>query len=281
MLRVTFGIAALVAAGVGAWQVGSALQSNAQDVDGPPVGPPELVTDGVLNQDWLVRTLALPKRSTLMGLDLERLRSRLLADGQVAEATLVRRFPSTLSVHLSERTPVARLRAQAGDGTPKDYLVARDGVVYPGFGYSADLVASLPWLDGVRLERQGSGFAPIAGMQAAASLLSTARLDDEPLYLTWRVVSLARLASDGEIEVRTQDGLKAVFGTQEDFLRQLARLDVVIDTARTQTGTARLSAVNLTYGGQVPATFATNAPPAAAAAPASFSITAPSTNREF
>ena len=95
------------------------------------------------------------------------------------------------------------------------------------------MVDSLPWLDGVKLSRQGEGFAPIDGMATVSDLLATATLEAEPLYRTWRVVSLARLGSDDEIEVRTRGGLRVIFGTGEDFLRQLARLDIVLDTAGT------------------------------------------------
>ena len=75
-------------------------------------------------------------------------------------------------------------------------------------GFDPAMVATLPWLDGVKLARRGAGFAPIAGMKAVADLLASAKLEAEGLYRTWQVVSLARLASDGEIEVHTRDGMK-------------------------------------------------------------------------
>ncbi len=62
-----------------------------------------------------------------------------------------------------------------------------------------------------------------------SDLLASAKLEAENLYRTWEVVSLARLASDGEIEVRTRDGMRVVFGTHEDYLRQIARLDLLVD----------------------------------------------------
>ncbi len=276
-LRAAAGALALAAAGWGAWQVAAALETGRLAEEAQPIGPPVLVTDGVLNQAWLLRTLALPRRATLMSLDLGRLRARLLADGQVEAATLIRNFPATLSVHLAERTPVARIEAQAGGGLPQELLVARDGVVYSGVGYAPGLIASLPWLAGIRLEREGGGFAPVAGMPIVAELLAEARLEDEPLFRTWRVISLARLASDGEIEVRTQDGLKAVFGTDDTFARQLARLDLVLDTAKAPDGAGRVSEVDLALGRQVPVAFASNPP--AQASP--FSTNAFPSAREF
>ena len=76
------------------------------------------------------RTLAIPSNATLMGLDLIKLRSRVLADAQVSSATIVRNFPDTLTVRISERSPVARLMAQSGgDAAPDASRLAGRGRV--------------------------------------------------------------------------------------------------------------------------------------------------------
>ncbi|HZP59847.1 MAG TPA: FtsQ-type POTRA domain-containing protein [Opitutaceae bacterium] len=235
-----------------------------------PLKDVTLVTDGVLDHAWVVRTLALPKNASLMTLDLYALRARLLADGQVCAAVLTRNFPATLAVSLQERAPVARLMAQIGAAAPRALLVARDGVVYDGEDYAPALLNSLPWLDGVRLVRSGRGFAPIDGMETVADLLATARNQAEPLYRSFQVVSLAHLAADGELLVRTKEIPEVTFNTRDDFFRQLARLDYVLDLARTQPDKP-LKSVNLADGLQVPVALETNlaAPPAVrVAAPA-------------
>ena len=79
-------------------------------------------------------------------------------------------------------------------------------------------------------------------------------MEAEHLYRTWQVVSLARLESDGEIEVRDRSVAKIFFGTNEDFFRQLARLDLLLDTARKQTEKSP-NVINLSIGAQVPVTF--------------------------
>jgi POTRA domain, FtsQ-type len=251
-------VAAMAAVCWGAWQVFAAVRGDGRDLpagaQGEPIREVRLETDGVLDQPWLVRTLGLPRVATLMGLDLGQLHDRVLAGGQVSSVAIIRHFPSTLTVRISERTPVARLLAQVGGGEPKPFLVARDGVVYQGQGYDQAMVGSLPWLDGVALARRGAGFAPIEGMETAADLLARAKLDAEPLYRTWRVISLARLQSDGEIEVRAVGGLKIVFGAQEDFDRQLGRLDLVLDAARARPDQP-VREVNLSLGPQVPVSF--------------------------
>jgi cell division protein FtsQ len=91
-------------------------------------------------------------------------------------------------------------------------------------------------------------------MEPTAELLAKAKLEAEQLYGTWRSVSLARLASDGELEVTTQDGARIIFGTNQDFFRQLANLDAILEVAKTRPDKA-LRVINLALGGDVPVTF--------------------------
>lgn len=204
-------------------------QSVAKTADTVPVKEIALTTDGVLDQHWIKSTLALPRMASLMELDLMQLRDRLLSSGQVHTATLTRRFPATLAVTVSERSPVARVMAQLGTAEPQQFLVARDGVVYAGTGYDSSMVDSLVWLDGVKLVRDGARFQPIAGMESAADLLAKARNEAPHLYATWKVISLARLESDRELRVRAANIEQIVFSTTDDYFRQLARLDVLSD----------------------------------------------------
>jgi len=270
-VRAAVGAVVLGGAAWGAWEVAAVLREN-------PAALPDsaktdrvkslvLVTDGVLDRNWLARTLAIPSNAALMGLDLIKLRSRVLADAQVSSATIVRNFPDTLMVRISERSPVARLMAQSGGDAPRMLLVSRDGVVFEGAGFDPAMVASLPWLDGVKLVRRGPAIAPIDGMDAVAGLFASAKLEAENLYRTWQVVSLARLASDGEIEVHTRGGMRVVFGTNEDYLRQIARLDLLIDASSDPTRPLR--EVNLALGSQVPVAYGTAAPTLGDPAPAS------------
>jgi cell division protein FtsQ len=222
-------------------------------VKGVPVRDITLRTDGVLDKETVLRTLALPKTVALMELDLFALRERLLATGQVQTAVLARKFPDILSVAITERSPVARIMAQIGDEQPKAYLVSRDGVIFSGSGFDDALIKSLPYLDGVVLRRNGQGFAPIDGMEKVAELLGTVHTNAPQLYRDWSVVSLARLASDGEILVRAKDVAEITFGTREDFYKQIAQLDYILDEMRTQTDRPPLHSVNLAIGGaQVP-----------------------------
>jgi len=163
-----------------------------------------------------------------------------------------------LTVRISERSPVARLMAQAEGSAPAMLLVSRDGVAFSGTGFDPAMVETLPWVDGIKVTRVGKGLAPIEGMRAVSDLLASAKLEAENLYRTWRVISLARLATDGEIEVHTRDGMKITFGTREDYLRQIARLDLLVDASGDPTRPLR--EVNLALGAQVPVAYGKASP---------------------
>ena len=225
-------------------------------VHSEPVREIVVLTNGVLNREWVAHTLALPTRTTLMALDLAVLHRKLMASGQVSVAVLTRNFPDTLVVTLQERTPVARL--QVADGlVQRQLLVAKDGVVYEGANYEKSLLASLPWLAGFSLRRAATGgYEPIPGMEIVSNLLTTAQLQAPHLYREWLFVSLARLAEQRELVVKAQDIPEIVFSAREDFFRQLAQLDYIIDTTRQQLTDPQLQSVNLALGPQVPVKLA-------------------------
>ncbi len=249
------------ALGWGVWQVAGALRTNPRAMPAAakavPIKHVELQTSngGVLDDAWLGRTLALAKGISLMELDLERLRARVLADGQVLTATLTRNFPDRLTVQVSERSPVARIKVSAGTEA-QVMLVARDGVVYLGSNYDPLMLATLPWLGGFTLKPQGAAFRPIPGMDHVADLLARAQYEATHLYITWQIVSLERLESDHELEVTTKNGSRIVFTTTSDFFPQLAKLDNILghlrDPQRFPTARAARARIDLSLGREVP-----------------------------
>ncbi|MBI5380278.1 MAG: FtsQ-type POTRA domain-containing protein [Opitutae bacterium] len=218
-----------------------------------PVRTLRLTSDGPLNEAWLTRQLALPKGVSLVELDLAKAQERLLACSQVRAAVLTKSFPDALHVTINERVPVARLMAQSRDGQLREFLVARDGIVFEGEGHAADTRGTLPWLDlgDARLMRRGDGFAPIGGMDVVAELLARAHLEADHLYRTFEAVSLARFATDHLIEVRTSEIRTVVFTTKDDFFRQLAKLDKIRDELR-PSAVAPMTKVDLSLGSHVP-----------------------------
>ena len=250
----------LCLAGWGVYEAMRTWEQNPMAIKSPvksaPVKYIDSRSDGVLDKSWVTRTLALPKTAGLMELDLYALRNRLLESGQVRTAVLTRKFPETLLVMIEERSPVLRVRAQVGSASAKDLLVARDGVIYEGVGYEPTLIATLPYMADVSLKSVQGRFQPVEGMEKVADLLSTARANIPALYSGWNVVSLARYALDGEIVVRSKDIKEITFGTREsDFFKQIAQLDLIVETGHVQADHPAVS-INLAVGGvQVPVVF--------------------------
>lgn len=243
----------------GGYEVYVTWQENPAKIKAPvksaPVKTISLRTDGVLDQAWVTRTLSLPKTADLMELDLYALRERLLESGQVSAAVLSRKFPDTLVVSIEERSPIARVNARFGEGDPETFLVARDGVVFRGSCFKDELVQTLPFLGGIALKRSGNKLLPLQGMSTVADLLGTARVNAPGLYRNWTVVSLEKLQSDGEIVVHSPDAAEIVFGTRDDFYKQIARLDYILDEAKKNPAPAPLKSINLAVGEQVPVSF--------------------------
>ena len=255
-------IAAMVAASAwGGYEVLSTLTSDTASLHDPSGSAPlrEIVVvndaDGVLDQEWVERTLKIRKGTPLMEVDLYQMRSRLLATPQVRAVDIRRDFPGTLTVTLRERIPVLRVSVRAPSGEPCTMLVARDGVVFAGQGYEAARLTVLPYLDGVRLtHNRYGGYLPVEGMEDVANLLQAAQNSAPLLYAEWKVVSLARLIAYDEIVVKTRRIPEIVLSRKIDFTQQLARLDYIADYARTQPE-AVVQRVDLSLGGDVPVAF--------------------------
>ncbi len=218
---------------------------------GQPVQHIVLETDGVLTQAWVEEVLQLDTTVGLMELDLWALRAKLEAHRQVRKADLRRKFPDTLLVHLEERSPVVRLRARLDDRELNDYLVSRDGVIFEGHEFTPGNVRSLPWISGVKLLEGPGGYEPLGGMDRVADLLATAQGNVPELYATWKVVSLGKLARDGQIIVQTSEVPRIIFGLREDFYTQVARLDLILEKVRNRP--EPLQSIDLSVGAeQVP-----------------------------
>lgn len=245
----------------GVFEVVHLWETNPARITAPTKGVPlrdyAVRTDGVLDKAWVKRTLDLPKSASLMEVDLVDLKRRLEESGQVSKAVIERRFPDVLVVTLQERTPVARVMARIGDASPVSFMVARDGMVYSGFGYNSAMTEALPFIDGVKLVREGAGFERIEGMDTVADLLGTAQASAPALYHSFKVVSLARFGLDRTLSVKSSEVDAITFGSSQDgFYRQLARLDYILEETRRQNAAGQLKSVNLAIGDrQVPISF--------------------------
>lgn len=220
--------------------------------DNTPLQDVVVLTDGTLTEPWARERLALPEGIPLMTIDLDAAKRALEGEHQVRTAVVSRHFPSTLLVTLEERAPIARMMVATDAARPEPMFVARDGVVYRGYYYDRELESRLPWLDGIRLFRDGDGFAPIAGLGDVAQLLLVAMQDAPHLADTFHIVSLAESPL---LVVQIADGPQVTF-SPGNFRLQLARLDYVLDLCRQQPlPRGRPGRIDLSLGTQVVVQF--------------------------
>lgn len=213
-----------------------------------PLSEVILITDGVLEKDWVMERLALPQGIALMAIDLDLAKLRLEREGQVRNAVITREFPGSLVVTLQERVPVVRIMVPLEPGRPSAMFVDREGVVYQGFNYDTRMVRRLPWLDGVRLKRRGDGFVPLEGLDQVSDLLLAAQAEAAHLAAAWQIISLAELPL---LKIRTRE-VEAIVFEAGDYRRQLARLDYILDHFLSQgDGLDRVERIDLSIASQV------------------------------
>lgn len=259
----------LCVAAIIAFEVYSTWKHNPANIKAPvkdtPLKTIAVRSNGVLDQAWAVRVLALPQKIDMMELDMAALRDRLLDSPQVRTAVLARQFPDTLVITLEERSPVARLVIQQPDGRREELLVSTDGAVYAGANYSPETVSALPYLADVTLLRTAPGshqYLPLNGINFVAQLVAAARINTPDLYATWKSISMKRYDEDRVLIVNTDRAVQITFGLRDEFINQLARLDYMLgDLARSATPsrgplrTIDLSVGRTASGIQVPVTF--------------------------
>jgi cell division protein FtsQ len=231
--------------GYGIWQLDRVPESVSSTVKANPIEEIVLLTDGVLSDEWINRRLEISPETGLMEVDIQAIKARLEAEGQVASATISRRFPSTLVVSLNERNPVARLVTVNEEGRRVVYLVAMDGVVYRGFGYDPELIDRIPFLDGIRLVRREGGFKPLPRLDDVAGLYALAEQIAPHLVSQWRIVSLDRRPF---IVIRTAEVNEIIF-EPGSYRQQLARLDYILDFYR-RTPDEKPARIDLSFKNQ-------------------------------
>ncbi|GAB4278336.1 MAG TPA: hypothetical protein DIU37_00155 [Opitutae bacterium] len=195
-------------------------------------------TNGVLNDVWL-RSQFNPKRTTsLMDVDILRLKAKLESEGQVRQAKIERQFPATLAITLSEYQPVAKVAVRTKKRKVRQYLVSAEGIVYEGLGYPQPVLDAIPFLEGVALHKTKNGYRPIRGMDALSDLLERARRDKPNLYSNWKVASFRNFSGDPDevgatIVIKTQNVGQVVF-SPNNFEEQLDRLDYIVHYVQEQ-----------------------------------------------
>jgi cell division septal protein FtsQ len=215
-------------------------------------------TDGVLDERWVSETLGLRAGTTLMEVDHFLLRDRLESEGQVRRATVERVFPATLRVRVEEHVPFFRMALADNDSErPEVWLVAEDGTLYKGLRYPRGAIEGLPWL--IPYRHPDGSILPMNGIPRVADLMRTAKGRNPRLYRSWQVVSLENYTGElnfpGEIiEIRSSRIPRLILSANEDFSRQLDRLDALTEIIRSR-GDPSIERIDLSLRGSAAVRF--------------------------
>lgn len=161
-----------------------------------PIAGIEFSSDGVIDRNWFLANMPLPAGATMRRFDHARLKSSLLSMGQVTDAEVTKVLPDRLVVRIRERTPIARISVQGDNGRPVAMLIDEKGLVYRGVAYSQARLSQLPWVVVSKVDRAGSGFAPIREANLLCEILSAARAEDPALAADWRIIDFTRFGGD-------------------------------------------------------------------------------------
>ncbi len=201
-------------------------------------------TDGVLDESWLSRTLAIRPGTRLMGVEIFDLKADLEKHGQVRSATVERRFPDGIVVRLKEETPRCRIAFRGAYGEVEAVLVAESGKVYRGANYGPEALDKLPYLTGIALQRTTNGaFLPIDGMDQVCALLDAAERTIPRIRGRWRVVEVAETPGQDLFRVSARGMPDTVFRVGA-FEEQLSKLDYILRDLTAQVGPERRELVN-------------------------------------
>ena len=208
-------------------------------------------TNGVLTERWLEDTVGVQVGMPIMEIDIFALKNKLEENLQVESASVERVFPSDLRIDIAERKPVMRLLTVDSNRKRSLRLVARDGIVYRGVGYSATALKQLPYLQ--PYQHDDGSYLPLRGMEPVVKLLDLTRRVQPKLFDTWQVVSLqyynGRVGLPGQvIEVRSTIVPKIVFGVSKDAALQLDRLAYILDYFK-KNGDPSLKKIDLSLRG--------------------------------
>lgn len=223
-------------------------------------------TDGTLKRHWLREVVDIPKNRRILDVDIQQIKQRLEQEGQVRSATVERLFPNILKVSVQENVPILKVVVLDENKRRRQLLVAKDGTVYAGQGYSQATLKQLPYLHGVRLKRAAAenskAFAPVAGMEVVAELLEKARARLPEFYTTWRLVSCKDFDGRREfpgavIEIHSLIAGKVLF-FPSDFDEQLNRLQYVLEYTE-QNRMQNIEYVDLSLNGQAALKYAKTA----------------------
>jgi len=250
VLRGAFALFILIAIVAGIFGIRYFRQVGAK----PPLPEPVSVevevdfqSNGVLTKEWLETRLGKTLDDDIRGIDVQSVKDQLESEGQVETVMVKVSLPSRLVISLEEREPILRLRVRNSEGIGETLLLARDGILYQGFGYPDETLRRLPGVTGLKLRKSGDGYEQLEGLGSVAYLLDCAKAAIPSVYRHWQVIdlgdwnpelnyrpSLVRIKSSHIEELvfatdGVEDQMERLAGILEHLQRNQMQLPVFID----------------------------------------------------
>lgn len=188
-------------------------------------------TDGVLDERWLSQELAFKGKQQLMDINIFEIKNQLERFAQVNQAEVIRVFPDSLRIELSEAKPLFKIKLQSSEGSTELHLVSKSGTIYKGQGYAESTISALPYLNPFR--HSDKKIQPIQGLDHVADLLNALETSKLSQRIRLHSVSLESFSGDldmpGQI-IQISSGLipEIVFSVNQEFSKQIARLNYII-----------------------------------------------------
>ncbi len=245
-----FKVVIVVGLGVGAWIGGKeGLRRFVWENPDYYIHDIAFTTDGALTREQVLNTASLVEGVNIFSVSLANARTSIEQLPQVESATVQRQFPSTITVTITERRPIAWVAAK-GDEDPsssdKSFLidargtVLRSRVILPEYYH-------LPIISGFETENLVPGKRVNAlEMQAALELV---KLNADSTRFQARNIDLSKGYC---LVVTDQRRAKVTFGL-EKVDQQLSRLYRCLD--RAEEDHRELQTVNLIVERNIPVTF--------------------------
>lgn len=130
----------------------------------------EVVTDGIVNKEMILKRAAIPNGTNIFSLDLEEIRERVEKEPWVYSATVVRQIPNKIQIHYKAQVPRAIL------GIDSMYYLNSEGVPFYRVQKGDSLNFPLVQVEGKLKNREGLR----QRMEAALAILEN--LKQSPIY---------------------------------------------------------------------------------------------------
>ena len=234
----SFGVLAVICLfGLVAWWINDQrIKEEPLNFFGPGIPVENILfeTDGVLADSWYKNWYGPLRGRSLMDIDIQFLQRQLQNESQIASAKVSRVFPNTLKVEINEHQPILVLRLRKKEGGFQDWMVAVDGSLYKGIGYSHGSLLMLPSLSidpqFLRPLKSRNGFEKLEDISAVAPLLELAQRKYPEIYRDWKVVSYnsPRENNPGSHILICSKKIRSLRFSPKNFSAQMKRLKYLL-----------------------------------------------------